>query len=150
MALLKAVINIFSSVEKLTLVNCNSFFKFRYIFHRLFLINLNFSKKKHILLHQISEKASNTNLSRPNLKHASIIFSAEQFRNRPDYIIFNCLIAWIILECLNVYYNLVSLFHVSWMVYYFLLEFVTHFSWIQKKYCISKTKFTEILGKKFK
>ena len=91
---------------------------------------------QHILLYQISEKASNTNLSRPNLKHASIIFSAEQFRNRPDYIIFNCLIAWIMLECLNVYYNLVSLFHVSWMVYYFLLEFVTHFSWIQKKYIL--------------
>ena len=34
------------------------------------------------------------------------------------------------------YYNFVFLFHVSWMAYYFVLEFVTHFSWIQMKYCI--------------
>ena len=136
MELFKAAINIFSSVVKLTLVNCNTFFKF--ISFIDFFDQFKLFRKKHVLLHPISENDSNTKLSRPNLKHASIIFSAEQFRNRPDYIIFNCLIAWIILECLNVYYNLVSLFHVSWMVYYFLLEFVTHFSWIQKKYCIFK------------
>ena len=130
MTLFKASINIFHSVGKEI-----NFGQLKFLFQFISFVDF-FWSIQHILLYQISEKASNTNLSRPNLKHASIIFSAEQFRNRPDYIIFNCLIAWI-LECLNVYYNLVSLFHVSWMVYYFLLEFVTHFSWIQKKYCIT-------------